>query len=66
MTVSDAATSETPRSPYDDVLVEIDDDVLRFQTLSRAGKKVDEGEIRRSTAPSPAELKDTAQNQPVG
>jgi len=42
------------------MLVEIDGDVLRFQTLSRTGKKVDEGEIRRSTDPTPAELRETA------
>ena len=29
------------------MLVEIDGDVLRFQTISRRGKKVDSGEIRR-------------------
>jgi predicted phosphodiesterase len=42
------------------MLVEIDGDVLRFQTLTRTGKKVDQGEIRRSEVPSPAELKETA------
>jgi predicted phosphodiesterase len=42
------------------MLVEIDGDVLRFQTLARTGKKVDQGEIRRSTAPSPAEIRETA------
>jgi predicted phosphodiesterase len=42
------------------MLVEVDGDRLRFQTLTRAGRKVDEGEIRRSTAPSPAGLKETA------
>jgi hypothetical protein len=30
------------------MLVEIDGDVLRFQTISRRGKRVDSGEIRRS------------------
>jgi hypothetical protein len=30
------------------VLVEIDGDVLRFQTISRSGKRVDAGEINRS------------------
>jgi hypothetical protein len=31
------------------MLVEIDGDVLRFQTISRRGKRVDSGEIRRET-----------------
>ena len=31
------------------MLVEIDGDVLRFQTISRRGKRVDSGEIRRGT-----------------
>jgi hypothetical protein len=35
------------------MLVEIDGDVLRFQTITRTGRKVDEGEIRRGTEPSP-------------
>ena len=30
------------------MLVEIDEDVLRFQTISRSGKRVDSGEINRS------------------
>jgi predicted phosphodiesterase len=30
------------------MVVEIDGDVLRFQTISRRGKRVDSGEIRRS------------------
>jgi len=30
------------------MLVEIDGDVLRFQTISRRGKRVDSGEIRRT------------------
>ena len=30
------------------MLVEIDGDVLRFQTISRRGKSVDSGEIRRT------------------
>ena len=29
------------------MLIEIDGDVLRFQTISRRGKRVDSGEIRR-------------------
>lgn len=33
------------------MLVEIDGDVLRFQTLSRAGKRVDAGEIHRTLPP---------------
>jgi hypothetical protein len=33
------------------MLVEIDGDVLRFQTLSRAGRRVDEGAIHRTPAP---------------
>jgi predicted phosphodiesterase len=37
------------------MLVEIDGDVLRFQTVTRTGRKVDEGEIRRSLEASPAE-----------
>ncbi len=32
------------------MLVEIDGDVMRFQTLSRRGKRVDSGEITRQTA----------------
>jgi len=32
------------------MLVEIAGDVLTFQTISRAGKRVDSGSIRRSTA----------------
>jgi len=31
------------------MLIEIDGDVLRFQTISRHGKRVDSGEIRRGT-----------------
>jgi hypothetical protein len=30
------------------MLVEIDGDVMRFQTLSRRGKRIDAGEIRRA------------------
>ena len=37
------------------MLVEIDGDVMRFQTLSRLGKRVDSGEIRRTPAPEPAQ-----------
>ena len=37
------------------MLVEIDGDVLRFQTITRAGRKIDEGEIRRADTPSPVE-----------
>ena len=49
------------------MLVEIDGDILRFQTITRTGKKVDQGEIRRRTAPSPADLKETAaQGQGAG
>jgi hypothetical protein len=29
------------------MLVEIDGDVLRFQTITRRGKRIDSGEIRR-------------------
>jgi 3',5'-cyclic AMP phosphodiesterase CpdA len=32
------------------MVVEIDGDVLRFQTISRHGKRVDSGEIRRTTS----------------
>jgi DNA repair exonuclease SbcCD nuclease subunit len=32
------------------MVVEIDGDVLRFQTISRHGKRVDSGEIRRATS----------------
>jgi hypothetical protein len=35
------------------MLVEIDGDVLRFQTLSRTGARVDSGEIRRTPSPQP-------------
>jgi hypothetical protein len=34
------------------MLVEIDGDVLRFQTISRSGKRVDAGEINRSSPTS--------------
>ncbi len=40
------------------MLVEIDGDVLRFQTLSRSGARVDSGEIRRT--PSPQSTADAA------
>jgi predicted phosphodiesterase len=42
------------------MLVEVDGDVLRFQTITRTGVKIDEGEIRRSPAPSPAERQKAA------
>ena len=50
------------------MVVEIDGDVLRFQTLTRTGAKVDEGEIRRNTEPSPAERQKaaTADRQSAG
>jgi predicted phosphodiesterase len=35
------------------MLVEIDGDVLRFQTVSRTGARVDSGEIRRASSPQP-------------
>ena len=35
------------------MLVEIDGDLLRFQTVSRTGNRVDSGEIRRAPSPQP-------------
>jgi predicted phosphodiesterase len=37
------------------MLVEVDGDVMRFQTITRTGTRIDTGEIRRSSAPSPAD-----------
>lgn len=38
-------------SDYSYMLVEVDGDTMRFQTLSRAGKRVDSGSIARVTQP---------------
>jgi hypothetical protein len=45
------------------MLIEIDKDVLRFQTLSGTGKRVDSGEIRRAQA---RETTSTASTRPPG
>ena len=44
---SSAMTAKGFDSEQSFMLVEIDGDVLRFQTISRRGKTVDAGEIRR-------------------
>ena len=48
------------------MLVEVDGDVLRFQTITRTGVRIDEGEIRRSAAPSPAERQKAAATEEQG
>lgn len=35
------------------MVVEVDGDVMRFQTLSRHGKLVDSGEVARQVKPEP-------------
>jgi len=46
--VTGALTAKGFDSEQSFMLVEIDGDVLRFQTLSRRGKRIDQGEIRRA------------------
>jgi hypothetical protein len=48
ITGSSALTAKGFDTEQSFMIVEIDGDVLRFQTISRRGKRVDAGEIRRS------------------
>ena len=48
ITTNSAMTAKGFDSEQSFMLVEIDGDVLRFQTISRRGKTVDSGEIRRT------------------